>query len=102
MFPCSFRAAFLYRPQHPPVGICRWQQARQHGQCSPRDESQPLEAEMTPTCGTISLVASLVTIRELKHRESERRLQEIGEKLRAAFNEALIEDARWLAQQCTV
>jgi len=39
----------------------------------------------------IGLVASLTTIRELKRRQSERRLQEIGEKLRSALNGALAE-----------
>lgn len=39
----------------------------------------------------IGLVASLTTIRELKRRESERRLRETGEKLRAALNGALAE-----------
>jgi len=39
----------------------------------------------------IGLVASLTTIRELKRRQSERRLQEIGEKLRTALNGALAE-----------
>jgi glutamate-1-semialdehyde 2,1-aminomutase len=39
----------------------------------------------------LGLVASLTTIRELKRRDSERRLQEIGEKLRTALNGALAE-----------
>lgn len=39
----------------------------------------------------IGLVASLTTIRELKRRQSERRLEEIGEKLRSALNGALAE-----------
>ncbi len=37
----------------------------------------------------IGLVASLTTIRELKRRESETRFREIGEKLRAALNQAI-------------
>jgi glutamate-1-semialdehyde 2,1-aminomutase len=39
----------------------------------------------------IGLVASLTTIRELKRRESERRFQEIGEKLRTGLNQAIQE-----------
>jgi glutamate-1-semialdehyde aminotransferase len=39
----------------------------------------------------IGLVASLTTIRELKRRDSERKLREIGEKLRSALNGALAE-----------
>jgi glutamate-1-semialdehyde 2,1-aminomutase len=39
----------------------------------------------------IGLVASLTTIRELKRRESERRFEEIGEKLRAGLNQAIQE-----------
>lgn len=39
----------------------------------------------------IGLVASLTTIRELKRRDSERQLRQIGEKLRAALNGALAE-----------
>ena len=46
----------------------------------------------------IGLVASLTTIRELKRRQSERRLQEIGEKLRSALNGALAEAG--LAGKC--
>ncbi len=37
----------------------------------------------------IGLIASLTTIRELKRRDSERRFQEIGEKLRTALNQAI-------------
>ena len=37
----------------------------------------------------IGLVAALTTIRELKHRDSEVRFQEIGEKLRSALNGAM-------------
>ncbi|MGB5052030.1 MAG: aminotransferase class III-fold pyridoxal phosphate-dependent enzyme, partial [Caldilineaceae bacterium] len=37
----------------------------------------------------IGLVASLTTIRELKRRDSETRLREIGEKLRAGINRAM-------------
>lgn len=39
----------------------------------------------------IGLVASLTTIRELKRRDSEARLHETGEKLRAALNAAIAE-----------
>ncbi len=39
----------------------------------------------------IGLVASLTTIRELKRRDSETRLRETGEKLRAAINGAMAE-----------
>ena len=39
----------------------------------------------------IGLVASLTTIRELKRRDSETRLHETGEKLRAALNAAIAE-----------
>jgi len=46
----------------------------------------------------IGLVASLTTIRELKRRDSESRLREIGEKLRAALNGALAESG--LAGKC--
>ena len=37
----------------------------------------------------IGLVASITTIRELKRRDSETRFREIGEKLRAALNQAI-------------
>ncbi|MCZ6676902.1 MAG: aminotransferase class III-fold pyridoxal phosphate-dependent enzyme [Candidatus Poribacteria bacterium] len=37
----------------------------------------------------LGLVAALTTIRELKRRDSETRFKEIGEKLRAAINEAI-------------
>ena len=47
----------------------------------------------------IGLVASLTTIRELKRRDSETRFREIGEKLRAALNQAIV--ATGLAGACT-
>ena len=37
----------------------------------------------------MGLVASITTIRELKRRDSETRFREIGEKLRAALNQAI-------------
>ncbi|MBI3959850.1 MAG: aminotransferase class III-fold pyridoxal phosphate-dependent enzyme [Chloroflexi bacterium] len=46
----------------------------------------------------IGLVASLTTIRELKRRDSETRLRQIGEKLRAALNRAIA--ASGLAGKC--
>ena len=39
----------------------------------------------------IGLVASLTTIRELKRREAPRRFKEIGEKLRGALNQAILD-----------
>ena len=46
----------------------------------------------------VGLTASLTTIRELKRRDSERRFNEIGEKLRTAINGALAEAG--LAGKC--